>query len=320
MKKLILLLTILFLPLNADAYSEYVIPGGNTLGIEVETDGVMIIGFYKIDGKYNRGKPALQGGDYITKVNGNNINTVEEMTKAIENAEDKRSVEIVFRRGKDEKKTELSLVLSEGKYKTGLYVKSSIKGIGTLSYIDPKTMIFGALGHEINESETNSIVEIKSGIIFENTITGIQKSKPGVPGSKLASFNYANEYGKIYKNSKYGVFGKYEAELPNVQLLEVGDEVQIGPAYIKTVLDGQEILDYEIEITSINETSSTKNIVLKILDESLLEITGGVVQGMSGSPIIQNGRIIGVLTHVIVDNPITGYGLFITKMLEEGEK
>ena len=164
MKKILLLLTILFLPFNVSAYSEYIIPGGDTLGVEVETDGVMIIGFYKINGKYNRGKPALQGGDYILKINNTIVNTVDEMTKAIEEADDKRSVEIVFRRGKDEKKTVLPLVLNDGKYKTGLYVKSTIKGIGTLTYIDPGTMIFGALGHEINEAETNSIVEIKRNI------------------------------------------------------------------------------------------------------------------------------------------------------------
>lgn len=320
MKKILLLLTILFLPFNVSAYSEYIIPGGDTLGVEVETDGVMIIGFYKINGKYNRGKPALQGGDYILKINNTMVNTVDEMTKAIEEADDKRSVEIVFRRGKDEKKTELPLVLNEGKYKTGLYVKSTIKGIGTLTYIDPGTMIFGALGHEINEAETNSIVEIKRGYIFENIITGIQKSKPGVPGSKLASFNYQNKYGTIYKNTKYGIFGKYETDLPNTSTVKVSDTIKIGPAYIKTVLDGQEIKEYEIEITSINENSSTKNIVFKLLDDSLIEQTGGVVQGMSGSPILQDGQIVGVLTHVVVDNPVTGYGLLITKMLEEGEK
>ena len=147
MKRMILLLTILFLPLNIYAYSDYIIPGGNTLGVEVETDGIMIIGFYKIDGKYNRGKPALQGGDYITKINGIEVSSVEDMTSIIENADDKRSIELNFRRGDIEKKTSLPLVLSDGKYKTGLYVKSEIMGIGTLSYIDPETKIFGALGH-----------------------------------------------------------------------------------------------------------------------------------------------------------------------------
>ena len=216
--------------------------------------------------------------------------------------------------------TKLPLILSEGKYKTGLFVKSTIKGIGTLTYIDPSTMIFGALGHEIMESETNSIVEIKSGIVFENIITGIDKSYPGVAGSKVASFNEDNVYGQIYKNTTYGIFGYYHDLLPQTVPIKVSDDIKLGEAYFKTVLNGKEVDNYLIEITNINMTSKTKNITFKIIDNELLNLTGGVVQGMSGSPIIQNDHIVGVLTHVIVDNPITGYGLLITKMLEEGEK
>ena len=170
MKKILILLTILFMPLSVFAYSEYLIPGGNSLGIEVDTNGIMIIGFYKIDGRYNHGKPALQNGDYILSINDVNVNDVDEMTKIIENADDKRSISITFKRGNNILKTTLPLILSEGKYKTGLYVKSSIKGIGTLSYIDPSTNIYGALGHEITESESNSIVEIKSGLLDKSVI------------------------------------------------------------------------------------------------------------------------------------------------------
>ncbi|MBE6149009.1 MAG: hypothetical protein E7167_05970 [Firmicutes bacterium] len=176
------------------------------------------------------------------------------------------------------------------------------------------------LGHEISEAETSSIVEIKSGFIFENKITGIQKSRPGVPGSKLASFNSANRYGRIFKNTKYGIFGTYEGTLPNTEAMKVGTNIQVGNAIIKTVIEGQTVEEFPIEISSINENNQTKNIVFKILDEALIDKTGGVVQGMSGSPIIQNNEIVGVLTHVVVDNPITGYGILITKMLEEGEK
>ena len=320
MKKLLILLTIFFLPINALAYSSYIIPGGNTLGVEVETNGIMVIGFYKIDGKYNKGKPELKNGDYIIKINDMLVETVDDMTKTIENADDKRSVNITYRRDGKEMQTKLPLILSEGKYKTGLFVKSSIKGIGTLTYIDPGTKIFGALGHEITESESSSIVEIKEGIIFENMITGIEKSKPGTAGSKMAKFNYNLTYGDINKNTKYGIFGNYTYELPDIPPIKVSSDIKIGKAYIKTVLEGEDIQNYLIEITGINENSSTKNITFKIIDDSLLGKTGGVVQGMSGSPIMQNDAIVGVLTHVVVENPITGYGLLITKMLEEGER
>lgn len=320
MKKVLMLLTILLWPLNILAYSDYVISGGETIGINVSTNGIMIVGFYKIDGKYNRGKPELTNNDYIIKINNQDVSSVDDMTKVIENANDKRSINITFKRGQKILNTKLPLVLSEGKYKTGLFVKSSIKGIGTLTYIDPQTHIFGALGHEIAESETNSMVEIKSGTIFESYIANIEKSYPGVAGSKVASFNEQNVYGSITKNTRYGIFGLYENDLADYVPIKVSNNVKIGKAYIKTVLENDEVKNYLIDIININEKGKTKNITLKIIDDELLAKTGGVIQGMSGSPIIQNDSIVGVLTHVIVDNPVTGYGLLITKMLEEGER
>ena len=319
MKKILIMLTIFLFPLTVFAYSDYIIPGGQTLGVEVETDGIMIIGFYKIEGKYNKGNPELRSGDYITKINEIKVNSIEEMTNVIENAEDKRNIIITFKRDNNEERTNLPLILSDGKYKTGLYVKSSIKGIGTLSYIDPDTHVFGALGHEITESESNEVVEIKQGYIFNSLITDIEKSKPGIAGSKIAKFNENIKYGDIDKNTKYGIFGNFNYELPNIKPLKVSDNIKIGKAYIKTVLNDDNVEDFEIEITGINEDSITKNITFKILDNDLINKTGGVVQGMSGSPIIQNNELVGVLTHVVVDNPITGYGIFITKMLKEGD-
>ena len=320
MKKVLILLTILFWPLNIFAYSDYIIPGGDTIGVKVDTDGIMIVGFYKIDGKYNKGKPELINNDYIIKINDIDVSNVDDMTKVIEESSDKRSIKVTFKRKGKVMTTKLPLILSDGKYKTGLYVKSSIKGIGTLTYIDPETNIFGALGHEIAESETNSVVEIKSGSIFESYITNVEKSYPGVAGSKISTFNENYTFGYIDKNTRYGIFGFYNEILPDYVPIKVSNDVKLGKAYIKTVLKDKEIKNYLIEITNINETSKTKNITFKIIDEELLDKTGGVIQGMSGSPIIQNDNIIGVLTHVIVDNPMTGYGLFITKMLEEGEK
>ena len=320
MKKVLILLTILLWPLNIFAYSDYIIAGGDTIGVKVDTDGIMIVGFYKIDGKYNKGKPELINNDYIIKINDIDVSTVEDMTKVIEDASDKRSIKVTFKRKNKIMNTKLPLVLSDGKYKTGLYVKSSIKGIGTLTYIDPETNIFGALGHEIAESETNSIVEIKSGNIFASYITNIEKSYPGVAGSKISNFYENSVYGTINKNTKYGIFGTYLSNQKEEIPIKVSNNIKIGKAYIKTVLEGNRINNYLIEITSINETSQTKNITFKIIDEELINKSGGVIQGMSGSPIIQGDAIVGVLTHVVVDNPITGYGLFITKMLEEGEK
>lgn len=322
-KKLkILLISFILLPLNVLAYSDYIIPGGETLGIEINSDGIMVIGFYQINGKFNKGNPVIKSGDYITKVNGTEVTTVNELTAVIEDNVDDGFVEVTYNRNGKEKTSKLELIKDNDVYKTGLYVKDSITGIGTLSYIDPETKIFGALGHEIVESNTNTVVEIKSGIIFRNYITGIDKSSNGIPGSKNAKFYYDTTYGKILKNTNVGIYGIYENDLPNKELYEVAtpDEIKIGKATIYTVLEGEKIKDYSIEITAINETSDIKNISFVIDDEELLDKTGGVVQGMSGSPIIQNDKIIGAVTHVVIDNPTTGYGIFITTMLEEGEK
>ncbi len=322
MKKIFLFLSILFLPLNVLAYSNQIYLGGNTLGIEIDCDGVLIVGFYQIDGKFNKGNPRLKVGDYIKKVNDVEVNTLQELTKEIEKYTNLGYVNITYKRGKKEYDTKLDLINENGVYKTGLFVKDSITGIGTLTYIDPETHIYGALGHEIVENNSKSMVEIKDGQIFRNYIESIDKSKVGYAGSKNAKYFYNTVYGTIIKNTNHGIFGLYNNTIPNLNLIDVAQskEVKIGNAKIYTVLEGEKVEEFTINIKRINETSDTKNITFEITDKNLIDKTGGVIQGMSGSPIVQNNKIIGVVTHVIVDNPISGYGLFITTMLEEGER
>lgn len=323
MKKLkVLLISLVLLPINVLAYSDYIIPGGDTLGIEINSDGIMVIGFYEINGKYNKGTPNIKVGDYILEIENEKVSDVNSLTRIVEKNIDKGYVDVLVKSRGKLKNVKLDLIKDDNVYKTGLYVKNSITGIGTLSYIDPSTKIFGALGHEIIDSNTSEIVEIKSGTIFKNYITGIEKSVTGTAGSKNAKFYYNTKYGVILKNTNVGIYGKYDASLPNKEPMKVAktNEVKIGDAYISTVIEGQKINNFNIEITKIDETAKIKNITFTIKDEELLSKTGGVVQGMSGSPIIQNDKIVGAVTHVIVDNPTTGYGLFITTMLKEGEK
>jgi len=323
MKKLrILLISLVLFPINVLAYSNYIIPGGETLGIEINSKGIMVIGFYQINGKYNKGIPAIKSGDYITKINGKSVLTVNELTKLVEQNVNDGYVEVTYIRKTKEKTSKLELIKDGDLYKTGLYVKDSITGIGTLSYIDPETKIFGALGHEIIESSTSSIVDIRSGNIFRNFITSIDRSTNGIAGSKNAKFYYNTKYGIINKNTNAGIYGVYNDILPKKDLMEVGEfsDITLGKATIYTVLDGEKIEEFDIEITKVDEKAKVKNISFVITDQRLLDKTGGVVQGMSGSPIIQNDKVIGAVTHVIVDNPKTGYGILITSMLEEGEK
>ena len=313
------IISILF-PLNVFAYSEYVIPGGNNIGIEVYNEGIIVIGFYKINNRYNTND--LKIGDVITKVNDNLVYTVNDMVKEIENNVVDNKVDITVLRKNEEKVINFNLVNQEGIYKTGLYVKDSVSGIGTLTYIDPKTKIYGALGHEIIEGNTLTSVEVRSGTIFESLVTSIDRSSVGSAGTKNAKFNSNNVYGNVLKNTISGIYGNYDKNLPNIEELKVGkpDEVKEGKAKIRTVLNDDNIEEFDIEITKINKGSDIKNISFKIIDEKLIKKTGGVVQGMSGSPIIQDDKIIGAVTHVIVNNPLTGYGIFITTMLSEGEK
>ena len=321
MKKFIVFLCILMMsPLSVLAYSSEVILGGETIGIDIESDGVMVIGFYKIDGKYH--KSDLLEGDVITKIEDTPIASIEDLTKALENYVDQDKIEVTYLRGEKEKTTGISLFLENGVYKTGLYVKDGITGIGTLTFIDPATNTYGALGHEVIESNTSKIVEVKTGTIFRNSITSIDASSNGNPGSKNAKFYYGTTYGDIDKNTKFGIYGTYTDEYDEDKLIEVASpsEVKVGSATIYTVLEDETVESFEIEITKINENSEIKNISFEITDQALLEETGGVVQGMSGSPIVQNGKLIGAVTHVVTDNVTTGYGLFITTMLEESEK
>ena len=189
MKKLkILLISWLLLPINVFAYSNYIIPGGETLGIEVNSKGVMVIGFYQINGKFNKGVPVIKAGDYIVKINDVEVNTIEELTKAIEANVSSGEVNVELRRDKKVRTSKLELVKDGDIYKTGLYVKNSITGTGTLTYIDPETKIFGALGHEIVESNTDNIVEIKDGSIFRNILLVSIKAKLDMLEVKMLNF------------------------------------------------------------------------------------------------------------------------------------
>jgi len=318
-KRILTILLIMLFPLNVFAYSDYIIPGGNNIGIEVKNKGILIIGFYKINNKYNIND--LKIGDVITKINEDYVFTVDDLVKSIEKNVNNDKVYLTIIRKDKEQIIEFKLVKIDNTYKTGLYVKDSVTGIGTLTYIDPETHIYGALGHEIIESNSMHSVEVKSGTIFESLVTSIDRSTIGNAGTKNAKFYSNNIYGNVNKNTISGIYGIYKEELPNINKLEVGkpNELKLGEAKIRTVLDKNNIEEFKINITKITENTKIKNIYFEINDERLLEKTGGIVQGMSGSPIIQNNKIFGAVTHVVVNSPNTGYGIFITTMLEEGE-
>ncbi len=305
------------------AYSDKIILGGENIGIKVNSKNVMVVGFYKVEDKYVGEDAGLQIGDLITKINEEQVSSIDEMVSIINQVKENGSIDITFQRNGKEMTTTLELIKdSNGVYKTGLYVKDQINGIGTLTYIDPNTKIFGALGHEIAEKSTLQKVEIKDGVIFKSDVVGIQPSENGTPGSKEARFYSDEVYGTIRANEESGIFGTYSDTFPNSNMIEVAgpDDAKLGSAQIRTVISDNTVKNYDIEIININQTNTTKNILFRITDPELLEKTGGVVAGMSGSPIIQDDKIVGAVTHVVVNDPEKGYGIFITTMLEEGEK
>ena len=315
-----ILLTILCIPTFASAYSDYIIVGGENIGIELKADGVMVVGFYKVNNEYIASQAGLEIGDMITAIDNQEVNSIYDLTNKIKTSDGNITIE--FKRDNTTKYIDLQLTKdANNNYKTGIYVKDSVTGIGTLTYIDPNTKLFGALGHEITDSRTGKMLVISGGSIYESKVTDIEPSSNGVPGEKNAQINLEGTQGTIYENTIKGIFGTYTDEIDDSQLYKVAkpEDIKEGKAEILTVLNDDIIEKYEIEITDINTSQETKNISFKITDEALLEKTNGIVQGMSGSPIIQGEYIIGAVTHVVVDNPHKGYGIFITNMLEEGE-
>lgn len=319
----ILLTMMLIIPLNVYAYSDYILAGGENIGIELNSSGIIIVGTYNIGNTSPAKEAGLKNGDKILAINDINVNNIKEMLNVISNNKTNNNIKITYMRNNTTQNTNLKLIKDNNNtYKTGIYVKDSITGIGTLTFIDPQTKLYGALGHEILEKSTGQKVEVKDGKIYESTVTGITKSTNGSPGEKNARYDSNKIFGKIKENTKSGIFGNYTSELPNKKLYKVAQkkDIKLGKANILTVLKDSTVGSYEIEILQISkEDQKIKNILFEIIDPTLLDETGGIVQGMSGSPIIQGNYIIGAVTHVVVDNPKEGYGIFITNMLEEAE-
>ena len=320
----LLLLMNIMLPLNVFAYSDYIIASGQNIGIELDSDGVIIVGTYKVGNVSPANDANLKIGDRIVSINDNSVKSINEMISVIDSLDNNIDLKINYLRGNEEKTTKLSLIRDDdGIYKTGLYVKDSINGVGTLTFIDPNTKIYGALGHEIIEKTTGQKLEIKDGKIYSSTVTSITPSNEGDPGEKNARYDVNNVFGNITKNSTAGIFGKYTSNISQDKLYKVvgPDDIKLGKASILTVTSGNDIKEYEINILKINKNSKdNKSMLFEITDSELLKLSGGIVQGMSGSPIIQDNNIVGAVTHVVVDDCTKGYGIFITNMLEEAEK
>ena len=300
-----------------------VIPGGMPFGVKFMTEGVTVVGFcdVEIDGK--KVNPASDAGlklrDVILRVNGEPLMNAAGLTEKIENCNGK-PLTLHCRRGKDEVEIQLKPVYSqsESRYKTGIWVRDSGAGIGTVTFILPDTGAFAGLGHGICDSDTGELVAMRRGTVSDVTISSVVKGAAGAPGELKGYFN-PGKVGALLGNTSCGVWGVF-SEIPEsvAEPMKLGlrGDLHEGAAYILSTLDSNKTQQYDVEISNINrDASGSKCFTVKIKDDDLLAVSGGIVQGMSGSPIIQDGKLVGAVTHVLINDPTTGYGIFAENML-----
>jgi stage IV sporulation protein B len=310
---------------------QQVLASGNPIGIKLKTDGIVIInvsGVIKEDG--TRAFPAqtagLLAGDILIKAGGKKLFCINDLISVVENS-DGKPINITYKRQNNQYSTQITPLKSgdDQKYRLGIWVRDSSAGIGTLTFVNPSNNIYGALGHGINDIDTGSILQVASGELLKSDIKGIKKGIKGSPGELQGDFLSKPEViGDIKLNCDFGVFGKIKDDVRQGKwgrAAQIGSHstVQIGKASILACIHGNDVEEYDIEIQRIvkHDLDSTKNFVIRITDERLLSTTGGIVQGMSGSPILQNGRLIGAVTHVFINDPERGYGVFIESMLDQ---
>ena len=316
MKRKLITIMLLLCPINVFAYSNKLIIGGEPIGIEIHSKGVYIVDFYK-NNHTSPEKEGLQKGDQIIKVNNKTINSINDLNEIIKK-EGNYQIEVL--RKNEVKKYILEAYKENNIIKTGLFIKDEIDGIGTLSYIDPETKIFASLGHEILESSSNELFDIKNGMIYPVEISNIKKSENGSIGELHATF-HDEVIGTIEKNEENGIYGKFIKEADTNNTIEIADSKEIKKEEATIILNlNNQKKEYKIDIISINDSDPVKNILFEIKDQELLQKTGGVVQGMSGAPILQDNKIIGVVNYVVISDSKKGYGIFIKRMLEEGDK
>ncbi|MBM6938091.1 SpoIVB peptidase [Pseudoflavonifractor phocaeensis] len=306
-----------------------VVPLGRAVGIKLFSDGVMVVGLSEVSTAAGSQAPArdcgLQEGDIITHINSTEVDTVEEVQSILQDLEGE-TMSIRAVRGEDQVQMTAQAVQcsADGAYKLGAWIRDSMAGIGTLTFYDPDTGAFGALGHGVSDVDTAQLMPLQSGSIMYATVSTVQKGAVGAPGQLQGDFQVNRDLGELWSNTSQGIFGSLTDEtLTQGTPVEVArrDQVQVGKAQILSNIAGDRVETYEVEITHVypEKEGDDREMMLKVTDPRLLETTGGIVQGMSGSPILQNGRIVGAVTHVLVNDPTQGYGILMETMLDAAE-
>ncbi len=309
--------------------SKQLVACGNTVGVKLDISGILVIGVSDVETADGRKiapskDTGVRPGYVITEVNNNTMDNVSDLIDEIDKSSG-NPIKIKYRYGNTIGTALMKPVKAadDNKFHIGLWVRDSTAGIGTLTFYDPQTQSFGALGHGITDIDTGTLMPVESGEILESSILGVKAGRSGVPGELKGIFVEDTKLGEIIKNTETGIYGNLSAGAAGRivgKLYPIGLRSQIkeGPAVILSNIDGKTINEYDIEIQKVSKqnTNGSKGMVIKVTDPELLKTTGGIVQGMSGSPILQDGKIIGAVTHVLINDPTRGYGIFIEAMLK----
>ncbi|WP_296645123.1 SpoIVB peptidase S55 domain-containing protein [Romboutsia sp. 13368] len=299
---------------------KYVYPLGQIVGIKADTDGVLVIGYEDEDIEYIGG---IKKGDNIVAINDIKIENNQDISKIIDNINEEK-VKINFQRNNEYMSEYISIKEDLNGKRLGLWVRDKISGIGTVTFYDPQHSSFKGIGHAITDSDTNELLKIKQGYIYSSTNLNIKKATDLNPGYIYGDFDFENPIGKFNHNSNFGIVGEFKEEnLKKSQLIEVGNkkDIKLGKAIILLEDKDKNITSYDINIDDISTNKqSDRQISITVTDSRLINYTGGIIQGMSGAPIIQDNKLIGAITHVIKNNPKKGYGIFIDEMIELDSK
>lgn len=327
MKKFILTMAIFLLSISSPKFVDALslIPGGENIAFEIYPDGIIVTGSYDVSynsTSYNPSRDSdIVKGDKIVRIGNYKVTDLDSFIDHFYLYKDKGICPItVVRKGQQYQKN-LYLIEQNSIIKTGLYVKERILGIGTASFYDPLNKRYGALAHEVYDNDTSSIIDVRVGKVYLEEVESITKSQDGNVGSKHSELTFENIVGDIETNTNFGIFGSLE-EIPSTYSpIEVSNwnEINLGEAYIRTCISGSNVKEYKINITSLKKQyeCDVKGISFEITDRYLLSQVGGIYQGMSGSPIIQNDRLIGAVTHVNIDNVKTGYAVYMQYMYQK---
>ena len=310
-----------------------VIPVGNIAGVKLYTNGVLVVGMSEIEGEDSKTyKPyentGIEEGDTIVKINDNLVNSTDDLIEKV-NMSNGEKVEIEYIHDEETKECSITPIkTSKEEYKLGLWVRDSAAGVGTVTFYEPSTQSFGALGHGITDIDTGDLLNIASGEFVTAKVLNIKKGEDGNPGKIQGTVEEQETIGEITKNTEFGIYGKIQdvsslnIDMSKEMEVAMREEIKTGKATILCSLDNQTVKEYEIEITKIyrDNNYNNKSMEIKVTDDELIEKTGGIIQGMSGSPIIQNGKFIGAVTHVLVNSSTEGYAIFGDLMLKQSKE